>query len=297
MNNKPKVVVIVGPTASGKTALSIELALKCNGEIISADSRQVYKGLDIGTGKVTREEMRGVGHHLLDVANPTETYTVHSYAEDARHAIHDILSRGKLPIIVGGTFLYIDALLGRVSTPEVLPNEKLRTELEKLTLQELTEHLAEIDPLRASSIDTKNKRRLVRAIEIVTALGVVPEIQSDELYASLSIGISIPKEELKRNIHSRLTARIENGMIEEVQNLLKNGLSHERLAELGIEYKCISGYLQNKITQEEMCSLIEVKSMQYAKRQMTWLKRDSTIVWVSPDEYLRAEQLIQKFLT
>lgn len=288
---KPKIIVIVGPTASGKTSLSLELAKKLNGEVVSADSRQVYKGLDLGTGKVTEAEMEGVPHHLLDVADPKETYTVTDYVRDARKEISNIISRGKIPIVVGGTFFYIDALLGRSIPPEVEPNEALRAELEKLSTKELFTLLTEKDPERAETIDKDNKRRLVRALEIVDALGKVPSGTSEEVYDATIIGISISKEKLKENIHTRLIDRLEKGMIDEVKNLHKNELSYERMYELGIEYKYIAEYLEEKITKEEMVKQIELKSLQYAKRQMTWLKRDKEIQWVeSPLEALRVPE-------
>ncbi|MCR4285904.1 MAG: tRNA (adenosine(37)-N6)-dimethylallyltransferase MiaA [Candidatus Kaiserbacteria bacterium] len=294
--HKSKVLVIVGPTASGKTSLSIELGKRFNGEIISADSRQVYRGLDIGTGKVTRAEMQGIHHHLLDVAEPQNVYTVADYVRDGRIAIDSILSREKLPIIVGGTFFYINALLGAVSTPEVPPNVKLREELEKYSNEELFEILKEKDNARAETIDPSNQRRLIRAIEIASALGAVPKTRAVELYNALAIGIHIEKEDLLKNIHTRLVERITAGMIDEVVTLHKNGLSYERMTELGIEYQHISRYLQNKITKDEMCSLIETKSRQYAKRQMTWLKRDKVIQWVRKDESEKIEGLVNGFL-
>jgi tRNA dimethylallyltransferase len=281
---KPKIIVIVGPTASGKTFLSIELAKKLNGEVVSADSRQVYKGLDLGTGKVTKAEMEDIPHHLLNVADPKETYTVTDYVRDARKEIEGIIARGKLPIIVGGTFFYVDALLGRSIPPEVEPNEVLREELEKKSAEELFLMLEKKDPERAESIDKDNKRRLVRALEIVDALGKVPNVKSAELYDATIIGISISKDKLKENIHKRLLDRLDKGMIEEVKNLHANKLSYERMYELGIEYKYIAEYLKEKITKEEMMKLIELKSLQYAKRQMTWLKRDKEIRWVEGDE-------------
>ena len=292
----PKILVIVGPTASGKTSLSIELAKKFGGEVISADSRQVYTELDIGTGKVTQEEMQGIPHHLLDVAKPNEVYTAHDYVRDGQRAISDILSRGKLPIIVGGTFFYVDALLGDVSTPEVSPNPELRTELEKLPTEELFLKLQKQDPERALTIDQNNRRRLIRAIEIASAIEVVPKTQSVELYNPLKIGISIEKEELVKNIHTRLIERLDAGMIDEVVNLHKNGLSYERMTELGIEYAYISQYLQNIITENEMRALIETKSWQYAKRQMTWLKRDGDIQWFEREESEKIEEIVKAFL-
>ncbi len=271
---KPKILVIVGPTASGKTSLSISLAKQFDGEVISADSRQVYRGLDLGTGKVTPEEMDGIPHHLLDVADPTHTYTAHDFVRDGRAAINGILSRGKLPIIVGGTFFYIDALLGRTSSAPVPPDDALRSKLEALSNEELYAEIKVKDPNRALTIDSSNKRRLVRALEIIEALGSVPKTDRDESYDALTIGIEVEKERLKENIKNRLLTRLQSGMVEEVEELHKNGLSYERLEELGIEYKCIAHFLMGKITKEKMIEEIDTKSRQYAKRQMTWLKRD-----------------------
>lgn len=294
---KPKIIVIVGPTASGKTALSIELAKRFDGEVISADSRQVYRGLDIGSGKVTRDEMRGVPHHLLDVADPKTVYTVADFVRDGRKAVEDITARGKVPVVVGGTFFYTDALLGKVSMPEIAPNEKLREELEKKNVEELFALLSEKDLARARTIDKDNPRRLVRALEIVDAVGVVPDNIREELYEILTLGISIPKEELHKNIRERLTKRMGAGMLEEVEGLVRGGVSYERLESFGLEYRYVAEYLQHKITEEEMLSLIETKSRQFAKRQMTWLKRDGSIVWVSPEEIEKMEELVRGFVS
>lgn len=294
--SKPKILVIVGPTASGKTSLSITLAKGFNGEIVSADSRQVYKGLDIGTGKVTKQEMGGIPHHLLDVVEPTETYTVADYVRDGRNALTGIISRKKIPIIVGGTFLYVDALLGRISTPEVAPNIPLRNHLETLPTEELFALLKEKDSERAESIDKDNRRRLIRALEIVEAIGTVPKTERHEPYETLTIGISISKEDLRKNISRRLSDRLAQGMIEEVENLHANGLSYTRLSELGLEYKYIGEFLQNNINREEMCAQIETKSMQYAKRQMTWLKRNTEIQWFTLDEVEKIEEEVKEFL-
>ncbi len=291
-----KIIVIVGPTASGKTLLSIQLAQKYNGEIVSADSRQVYRGLDIGTGKVTQEEMLCIPHHLIDVVSPHDTYTVADFVRDGRNTISDILSRGKLPIIVGGTFLYVDTLLGKVSTPEVPPDETLRASLEKLNTEELFLILSKKDPTRAGTIDKSNKRRLIRALEIVDTLGSVPTTTPEKLYEALTLGISISKEDLLENISQRLSKRLSQGMVEEVQNLYKSGLSFDRLKELGIEYHYIAEFLQEKITYEEMREQIVTKSMQYSKRQMTWLKRDKEISWISPRNNDETVHLVTTFL-
>ena len=296
MTDKPKLIAIVGPTASGKTSLSISLAQKCNGEVVSADSRQVYRGLNIGTGKVTKEEMQSVPHHLLDVADPNTMYTVTDFVHDGRKAIEEILDRKHLPIIVGGTFLYVDALLGDVSTPEVPPNEQLRRELEEYSTEKLVSLLEEKDPERAQSIDRKNKRRLIRALEIAETLGVVPKTETEDLYNVLRIGIQRSKETLEQNIHERLITRLNHGMIEEVVQLHSNGLSYERLGELGIEYRYIGEYLQDKVSKEEMCTQIELKSLQYAKRQMTWLKKSKEVVWLNENIQEHAETLVRDFL-
>lgn len=277
---KPKIIVIVGPTASGKTGLAIELAKKFDGEVISADSRQVYRGLDIGTAKVTPEETDGVPHHLLDVADPKEVYTAADFKRDAQVAIDDIIARGKLPIICGGTFFYIDALLGKVSLPEVEPNEELRAELEEKSAAELFEILETLDPDRAATIERDNPRRLVRAIEIAKKLGSVPEAQTiDCPYDVLMIGLSIDMDKHKDVLHQRIIDRLDSGMIEEVERLLQNGVPHERLEALGLEYRYISRFLRGLMSREEMIEELSVKSRQFAKRQLTWLKRDKSIMW------------------
>lgn len=296
MKKLNKIVVIVGPTASGKTSLSIELARKFNGEVVSADSRQVYKGLDIGTGKVTKEEMQDVPHHILDIADPKDQFTVSDFVKAADTAIEDIVSRENLPIIAGGTFLYVDALLGKVAVAEVPPNELLRNELEKLSLEELQSRLKSLDPQRYADIDIQNPRRLIRSIEIAEAVGTVPKTEPKERYEALMLGIDIKKEELHHNIHDRLVARIDDGMIEEVQNLHQNGLSYDRMNELGLEYRYIAKYLQGELTKEALLEVLETKIRQYAKRQMTWLKRYKEIVWIKKDEMERVEGLVEGFL-
>lgn len=280
MENKPKILVIVGPTASGKTSLSIELAKQFNGEVVSADSRQVYRGLDIGSAKVTKEEMDGVPHHLLDIADPKDTYNASDFKRDAEIAISDILSRGKLPIICGGTFFYIDALLNKVSLPEVEPNEGLRTELEEKNVDELLAILEKLDPVRASNIEKDNKRRLVRAIEIAETLGTVPPPQlTDSPYQVLTIGLGVDMTTHGELLKKRIEERLSIGMVEEVENLIKAGVTHEKLDSFGLEYRYISRYLQGKMEYEEMIGELTIKSRQFAKRQMTWLKRDQTIKW------------------
>ena len=292
--NKPKVVAIVGPTASGKTSLSIQLAQKFNGEIISADSRQVYRGMDLGTGKITPTEMQDIPHHLLDVANPMDIYTGVDFKRDATIAINRITQRTHLPLIVGGTFFYLELLRGNMQAAPVQPNPEFRKTLEPYSNAELLDLLREKDTKRADSIDPDNRRRLERSLEIIHTLGRVPEVHATESdYDWLLFGVDIPKETLHKNINTRLETRLEQGMIDEVQQLLKNGVTPKRLDDLGLEYRYVLKYIQQEISYPEMCEQIETKSRQFAKRQLTWLKRYPEIQWVKPacleDIYRRTE--------
>lgn len=277
---KQKIIVIVGPTASGKSDLAVKIAKEKNGEVISADSRQVYKGLDIGTGKVTKKEMEGVRHHLLDVASPKQTFTVALFKRKAEKAIADITSRGKIPIICGGTGFYIDSLVFDMDIPEVPPNKELREKLEKKSLEQLFKELQKLDPERAAEIDSKNKVRLVRAIEIAKAIGKTPKIKKLEKYDVEWIGVDWPDDILKERIHTRLLKRIKSGMIKEAQNLHEKGLSYKRMEALGLEYRYLARFLKNEITREEMISELSTKIWQYAKRQRMWFKRNNEIKWI-----------------
>ncbi len=276
---KIPILVIVGPTASGKTGFAIKLAKERNGEVISADSRQVYKGLDIGTGKVTVTDMDGVKHHLLDVADPKKVFSVSDFQKLGKEAITDIHNRGKLPIVAGGTGFYIQALVDGLILPEVPPDKVLRKRLEKMPLPKLLSLLKKLDKKRFETIDKSNPVRIIRAIEIARALGQVPTLKSKTNYEPKIIGISIEPERLKKNIHDRLIARFEMGMIDEVRNLHKNGLSWKRMEALGLEYRYIARYLQGKLSEPEMLRQLETAINQYAKRQMTWFRRDKRVEW------------------
>jgi tRNA dimethylallyltransferase len=295
MSDKPKVIAIVGPTASGKSGLAIEIAEKYNGEVISADSRQVYAGLNIGTGKVTKKEMSDVPHHLLDVANPRNRFTVSMYKELADKAIVEILSRGKLPIICGGTGFYVDAVVKNVLLPDVPVNKELRKKLSRKTALQLFNMLKKLDQKRALSIGEHNKVRLIRAIEIVKTLGKVPPVKTEPKYDVLSIGIKIDKDALKEKIYKRLISRIKQGMIAEAKKLHENGLSWKRMNELGLEYRALARHLSGKLTEEEMLSQLNREIYQYAKRQMQWFKRDGKIQWVKNQN--QTEKAIKVFLT
>lgn len=284
MNQKEKLLVILGPTSSGKSDLAVDLALDFNGEVVSADSRQVYTGLDIGSGKIMTEEMRGVPHYLLDVANPRDTYSVADYKTAATEAIDNIHAKGKLPILCGGTGFYIQAVVDNLDLPEVPPDEELRKELEQKTPEELFNLLEEQDPDRAESIDPHNPRRLIRALEIVEALGKVPSLEKESPYDVLLLGIETPDDVLRERINNRVDRRLEDGMIEEVERLYQEGLSWERMDELGLEYRYISYFLKGDLSKEEMIEILKTKIWQYAKRQKTWFKKDERIVWVRVEE-------------
>lgn len=296
---KPKVIAIVGPTASGKTALSIALASRFGGEVISADSRQVYREMDLGTGKVTAAEMANIPHHLLDIANPaTDTYTGADFVHDASTAISDITNRGHLPIITGGTFFYLDLLRGLRSSAPVPPNGPLRTELETKTTEELSALLTNLDARRAETIDHANRRRLIRALEVVNAIGHVPETAvTDCPYDMLVLGIDVPVDILNERIHRRIVDRIDQGMIEEIETLHKSGVSYERMASFGLEYRSIASFLQGHITKDVMVEELAAKIRQFAKRQRLWLKNDPSIIWLPfPVDNANAVKLVEQFL-
>lgn len=290
-----KLIVILGPTSSGKTDLSIKLAKNFNGEIISADSRQVYKGMNIGSGKVTKKEMSGIPHHLLDIANPKRKFSVAQYRKLANKAIKNIQNKNKLPFLVGGTGFYIQSIVDGIVIPEVKPDWKLRNELEKLNNEQLFAKLKKLDPQKALSIDRNNPRRLIRALEIVIKTKKpIPVLEKKNNFKTLQIGISKSKEALKILIGKRLEKRLKNNaMIKEVKKLHKT-LSWKRLEEFGLEYRFVAQYLQGKITKEEMKRLIQLESEHYAKRQMTWFKRDKNIIWVN--NYKELERLIRNFI-
>lgn len=292
-----KLIVILGPTASGKTDLSIKLAKKYNGQIVSADSRQVYRGLDVGSAKITKKEMQGIPHYLLSVANPKRKFSVAQYQKLALRAIKNIQKEDKLPFLVGGTGFYIQSVVDGIVIPEVKPDWVLRKKLEKKSNQELFKLLLQKDPERAKNIDKNNPRRLIRALEIILKTGkAVPKFSAQDGPASgwnvLQIGILKNKEELKKNINKRLLKRI-NFIIKEVKKIYKN-LSWNRLEEFGLEYRYVAQYLQNKISKEKMIQLIQKESEHFAKRQMTWFKKDQRINWITNN--IEAKRLIDDFL-
>lgn len=296
---KERVLIILGPTATGKTSLSIELAKKFNGEIISADSRQVYRGMDLGTGKVTKKEMQEVPHYLLDVASPKKSFSAAQYAKLAEKAVRDIISRGKLPIVCGGTGFYIDALLYGDLFPDVPPNAALRAKLAGKTAGKLFTILKKLDPKRAKTIDTHNPVRLVRAIEIATALGSVPKPKKQLRYETCMLGLDMDDDTLKKRILERIHERMKAGMLKEAERLHREGLSWKRMRELGLEYRNMANLLTGKTPKETFEERLAQDIWHYVKHQRTWFRRNKAAVWLDPTKKRtlgEASALVKKFL-
>jgi len=292
--SKNKLIVILGPTASGKTSLSIKLAKKFNGEVVSADSRQVYKKMNIGTGKVTKKEMQNIPHHLLDVISTKTKFSVAQYQKKAIASINKISKKGKLPFLVGGSPFYIYSVVDGWQFPEMKANPVLRKKLEKKPLEELQKMLKKLDAKRYSTIETKNKRRLVRAIEIAKALGSVPVLKQNPQFDCLLLGIKHSTKKTAELIHKRQIQMFKQGMVTEVNSLKKSGVSWKRLDDFGLEYRWIARYLQNKISKQEMEEKLEIDTIRFSKRQMTWFKRNKKILWIENQK--QTEQAIKDFL-
>ena len=343
---KIPLLVILGPTASGKSDLAVKIAKMIarervggikGAEIISADSRQIYRGMDIGTGKITKKEMQGIPHHLLDVADPNNRFDAEQYRILARATIDDVVSRGKLPIICGGTGFYIDTILKENLFPNIPPDENLRKKLSKKSVTQLLLILKKLDPKRAqiiskSNSEKNNARRIVRAVEIASFAGQMLEmtrkgkmegrrfkvstgrsgasaqgIERPSLlhqYAPIFIGIKLSKEDLKKRIRARLLQRLKNGMIAEARRLheprtSKNpagGLSWKRMEELGLEYRYLAKYLQGKMSKEEFVEKLNTEIWHYAKRQMTWFRRNSKIQWFGLKQESKVRKIVDRLL-
>ena len=283
--NKPKTIVVLGPTATGKSDVAVKLAKTFNGEIISADSRQVYRGMDLGSGKITKKEMAGIPHYLLDIVKPQTYFSVAKYKKFADKAIEEIIKKNKTPIICGGTGFYIDSIVKNITFPEVLPNQKLRKELGKKSVEKLFDMLKKLDPKRASAIDKNNPVRLIRAIEIAKEIGFIPEIKElPQKYDFIFIGLDLPDQVLKERIYIRLIKRIEAGMIKEIENLHNDGVSWKRLESFGLEYRQTALFLQNKINLEKMKENLNREIWDFVKRQRTWFKTNKKIHWFKPNQ-------------
>lgn len=271
-------LVVLGPTASGKTRLACQLAYHLRGEIISADSRQVYKGLNIGTGKDLAEySVNGqpIPYHLIDVVEPNEQFYLHQFAERMKQAFQEMSSRGKLPIICGGTGLYLDALVKDFSFTQVKENQHLRATLDNLTKEELIQRLKHYPEQLWVHVDLNSKKRLIRGIEIAVFRSEHPDfLQTVDLpYKPYYIGLNTPVELRREKISQRLKRRLEEGLIEEVESLLKNGVTHERLEFFGLEYKFVSRYLRHQLSREQLEEQLQTAIFQFAKRQMTWFRK------------------------
>ena len=329
-----KLIVILGPTASGKTEMAIRLAKKFNGEIVSADSRQIYKYMNIGTSKpaesfqipllpfkkeerffpLFKGELRGISepnveikkpliinnipHYLINIINPDEEFSLAQYKKLAIEFIKDIQKRNKIPFLAGGTGLYISAVVDNLIIPKAKPDEVMRNKLEEKSNIELFEELKKIDPIAAKNIDIENKRRLIRAVEVIRLTGELFSKQQKKgkpLFDILQIGIEIPRSELYRRIEKRVDKMIKNGLEQEVRNLIKKGYRVDLPSMSGLGYRQMIMYLKNEINLSGAVELIKRDTRRYARRQMTWLRRDKRIKWI--ENYKETEELVEGFLT
>ena len=289
---KEKVVVICGPTASGKTALSIELAKKINGEIVSSDSMQIYKEMDIGTAKTTKEEMQGIKHYMIDIISPEKRYSVADYKKEAKEAIREIIKKGKTPIVVGGTGLYVDSLIYEIEYPNIEFDEEYRKKLEiqaeKEGLENLYEQAKRIDPEAIKKISQNDKKRIIRILEIYHATGynkTEQERKSREKEPEFDYkvyGLNMPREKLYKRIDLRVDIMIKQGLIEEVEKIYKK-YSEFPTAMQGLGYKEVVEYLKNNLTKEEMIEKIKQETRRYAKRQMTWFRKNKQKIWLDTE--------------
>ncbi|MFA7171447.1 MAG: tRNA (adenosine(37)-N6)-dimethylallyltransferase MiaA [Candidatus Paceibacterota bacterium] len=309
MPNLKPLIVILGPTASGKTGLALELAKRFDGELLSADSRQIYKEMDIATNKLdnatTTEKTAGgkklyfidsIPLHLLDLINPDESFSLADYKKVALEKIEEIYSKGKLPILVGGTGLYLSAIVDNLNIPQAPPDENLRTALEEKNAEELFGALAKIDPPSAESIGPQNKRKLIRALEVYKITGQPFSSQQKKgkpLFDILQLGIKIERKELHSRIDQRVDQMIETGLVRETQNL-REKYAIELPAMSGIGYKEIGAYLNGEMSLEEATQQIKWHTHQYARRQITWFNRDKSINWI--EDYAEAEKLAKDFI-
>lgn len=288
-------IVVVGPTASGKTRLAIDIALKYGGEVVSADSMQIYKGMDIGTAKPTQDEMRGVPHHMLDIAEPDMSFSVAQYVKDAHRVIADINSRGKVPILAGGTGLYVNSLVDNVKFGETIRDEQLRRSLNEIASKNGGEALLEIlnkfDPQTAQTLHANNIGRIIRAIEVYKTTGITmtqmreKSRQTPKLYRLCMIGLSFANRDmLYQRIEDRVDAMMKAGLMDEVRDLLNRGIDSSTTALQAIGYKELAKAIRGEITVEEAVKAIKLGTRHYAKRQLTWFRRDERINWIEASE-------------
>ncbi len=290
-----KLIVIMGTNASGKSGLGVDLAARYGGEVVSADSRQVFRGLDLGSGKITPEETRGVPHHLIDVCEPGDFFSMADFQRLAYAAIDDILSRGKVPFLVGGTGLYVDSVAEGYELSDRAPDLRLRAHLETFSTPELYDML--LQKLPDTDIDPQNRNRVMRALERLAADDYHPGRRAPR-YDVLKLGVTWDRETLKARIDQRLERRLQDGMVDEVRTLLNDGVSPEFLMKLGLEYRYLTRYLQGEIGYDQMVLELGNAIKKFAKRQMTWFRREENLHWLdmTDDPAAQAAALIDAFL-
>ena len=304
MNELPKIIVILGPTGSGKTDMGIGIAKKFNGEVVSADSRQIYKGMDIGTAKPEGKLLDdayvvgGMPHYLMGIVNPDESFTLADFKQLAIARIHEILGRKKLPIIVGGTGLYIQSVVENLDMPKVVPDMQLRSDLEARSPADRIGMLKKIDPDSAARMDLNNPRRVLRALEVALTTGgsfYNQRKKGKPLFDVLEIGIRLPRPESNAGLDLRVDRQIKEGLVDEVKNLSKK-YSWDLPSMSGIGYKQVGYYLRGQMGLEDAVEEIKKDTRRYAKRQMTWFKRDKKINWLDGADLQKAEELVRNFI-
>lgn len=295
MKEKQNLLVLLGPTAVGKTSISIDLAKRLNGEIISADSMQIYKYMDIGTAKITKEEMGYIPHYMINIVYPDEEFTVANFKNKAEEYIKDINHRGNIPIIVGGTGLYINSIVYKLQFTEVKPNEKFRTEnndiADKYGNNYLHNRLSEVDPVSANRINVNDRKRIIRALEILHETGKPMSYynknfrkETDE-YNLVMVGLTMDRPKLYSRINSRVDIMLDEGLIEEVKMLMNMGYTKDLTSMQGIGYKEIINYLEGTMELYEAIEMLKRNTRRFAKRQLTWFRRDNRIKWVDVNEF------------
>lgn len=289
-NIKPKIYGVVGPTASGKTEYAIELAKKCGGEVVSCDSMQIYKHMDIGTAKPTQEEMDGIPHHMIDIAEPWESYSVARFVSEARACIDEVLERGRVPILCGGTGLYFDSVIKNIDFSEIESDPDYRSELMQTAKENGNEYvhdmLKKIDPKSAEAVHPNNLKRVIRALEIYKATGktkteIDRESVRESIYDAEIYGLNRPREELYERINRRVDIMLENGLLDEVKSLLEMGISRDATSMQAIGYKELAEYFEGSCKLFEAVEKIKQESRRYAKRQLTWFRKNKEIIWLN----------------
>ncbi|HCW22919.1 MAG TPA: tRNA (adenosine(37)-N6)-dimethylallyltransferase MiaA [Lachnospiraceae bacterium] len=301
-NRKPPLVIVAGPTASGKSDAAVELCLRLHGEVISADSMQVYRGMDIGSAKITKEEMRGVPHHLIDIRDPKEPWNVVLFQQEARKAASDILSRGKLPFLVGGTGFYIQSLLYDIDFTRMDEDTAYRKQLQEIADREgneaLHRMLEEVDPKAAAILHPNNVKRVIRALEYFRESGTSiadhneEQRQKEPAFDALFFVLTMDRERLYRRINQRVDRMMEEGLEDECRHLADEGLTLSDVSMQGLGYRQMLEYFEGQWTREEAIEQIKEQTRHFAKRQLTWFRREKNVTWVSRDDFERTDAML-----